>query len=171
MASTPKADPARHGAEDPSMDDILASIRRILSEDQPSASVSPVPPPPTPAPPSSSDSDVLVLDSSMMLPDAPIGAPLEGGAPTGGLPSPAPSSSSLVSPETARAAAASIAGLVRTLAANGVPQPQTGGLTIEDVVRGELRPMLKEWMDANLPQLVERLVRAELERVIGGATP
>lgn len=37
--------------------------------------------------------------------------------------------------------------------------------TLEDVVRDMLRPMLKEWLDANLPSMVERLVRAEIERV------
>ncbi|MCD8497886.1 MAG: DUF2497 domain-containing protein [Alphaproteobacteria bacterium] len=37
--------------------------------------------------------------------------------------------------------------------------------TIEDVVRDELRPMLREWLDKNLPPLIERLVQDELERV------
>ncbi|MCD8570572.1 MAG: DUF2497 domain-containing protein [Alphaproteobacteria bacterium] len=40
-----------------------------------------------------------------------------------------------------------------------------GGRTIEDVVRDELRPMLREWLDKNLPPLIERLVQDELERV------
>ena len=38
-------------------------------------------------------------------------------------------------------------------------------------MRAELRPMLKEWLDTNLPPLVERLVRAEIERVVGRAVP
>lgn len=42
---------------------------------------------------------------------------------------------------------------------------RSGGLTIEDVVRDELRPMLREWLDRNLPPLIERLVQEELERV------
>jgi cell pole-organizing protein PopZ len=37
--------------------------------------------------------------------------------------------------------------------------------TLEDIVREMLRPMLKTWLDDNLPVLVERLVRAEIERV------
>ncbi|MFG1423409.1 DUF2497 domain-containing protein [Roseixanthobacter liquoris] len=37
--------------------------------------------------------------------------------------------------------------------------------TVEDLVKEILRPMLKEWLDANLPAIVERLVRAEIERV------
>ena len=40
--------------------------------------------------------------------------------------------------------------------------------TLEDVVRDMLRPMLKTWLDDNLPPLVERLVAAEIERVARG---
>jgi cell pole-organizing protein PopZ len=42
------------------------------------------------------------------------------------------------------------------------------GPTLEDLVKQMLRPMLKDWIDDNLPQLVERLVRAEIERVSRG---
>jgi len=40
--------------------------------------------------------------------------------------------------------------------------------TLEDLVREMLRPMLKAWLDDNLPPLVERLVKAEIERVARG---
>jgi cell pole-organizing protein PopZ len=40
--------------------------------------------------------------------------------------------------------------------------------TLEDLVREMLRPMLKTWLDDNLPNLVERLVRAEIARVSRG---
>ncbi len=40
--------------------------------------------------------------------------------------------------------------------------------TLEDLVKEMLRPMLKNWLDDNLPTLVERLVRAEIERVSRG---
>jgi hypothetical protein len=40
--------------------------------------------------------------------------------------------------------------------------------TLEDLVREMLRPMLKTWLDDNLPDLVERMVRAEIERVARG---
>ncbi|MFG1179651.1 DUF2497 domain-containing protein [Xanthobacter versatilis] len=43
-----------------------------------------------------------------------------------------------------------------------LPQKQR---TIEDLVKEILRPMLKDWLDQNLPSIVERLVRAEIERV------
>jgi cell pole-organizing protein PopZ len=42
------------------------------------------------------------------------------------------------------------------------------GRTLEDLVREMLRPMLKVWLDDNLPGMVERLVRAEIERVSRG---
>jgi cell pole-organizing protein PopZ len=42
------------------------------------------------------------------------------------------------------------------------------GPTLEDVVRETLRPMLKSWLDENLPRVVERMVQAEIERVIRG---
>jgi cell pole-organizing protein PopZ len=42
------------------------------------------------------------------------------------------------------------------------------GRTLEDLVREMLRPLLKTWLDDNLPSMVERLVRAEIERVSRG---
>ena len=40
--------------------------------------------------------------------------------------------------------------------------------TLEDVVRETLRPMLKSWLDGNLPRVVERMVQAEVERITRG---
>ena len=40
--------------------------------------------------------------------------------------------------------------------------------SLEDVVRETLRPMLKAWLDENLPRVVERMVQAEIERVTRG---
>jgi cell pole-organizing protein PopZ len=40
--------------------------------------------------------------------------------------------------------------------------------TLEDLVREMLRPMLKSWLDDNLPSMVERIVKAEIERVSRG---
>jgi cell pole-organizing protein PopZ len=40
--------------------------------------------------------------------------------------------------------------------------------TLEDLVREMLKPMLRAWLDDNLPNIVERLVRAEIERVSRG---
>ena len=76
---------------------------------------------------------------------------------------------SLLAPAVAAAAAASVGTLLRAVAANRSSAVTRGGPSIEDVVRAELRPMLKDWLDAHLPSLVERLVRVEIERVLGKA--
>jgi uncharacterized protein len=147
------------------MEDILASIRRILSEDEaPAAGGS--------ASPAQPEGDgVLVLDPAMMVPDpAREAEPMSEAIP---LPEPSPerqAAPTLVAPEAAAAAATAVSGLVRALAQRNA-QVHSGGPTIEDVVREELRPLLKAWLDANLPPLVERLVRAEIERVVGRAVP
>ena len=76
----------------------------------------------------------------------------------------------IASPETATAAAGSVTNLVRALTSDRGAQVSSGGPTIADLVREEMRPMLKAWLDSNLPPLVERLVRAEIERVISRAS-
>jgi cell pole-organizing protein PopZ len=40
--------------------------------------------------------------------------------------------------------------------------------TLEDLVKDMMKPMLKTWLDDNLPSIVERLVKAEIERVARG---
>jgi cell pole-organizing protein PopZ len=75
----------------------------------------------------------------------------------------------LVSVETTTAAAGSVTNLVRALTSDRSTQVFSNGPTIADLVREEIRPMLKDWLDNNLPPLVERLVRAEIERVISRA--
>jgi len=169
------------------MEDILASIRRILAEEEGA-------PPATPALAPGVDDGVLQLDASMMLADPiapldapsppeppPIAAPPQvAPAPAAPAPSPvveafvppaAPSAVTLMAPEAAAATATSVGSLVRTLAAERATQVYGGGPTIEDLVRAELRPLLKQWLDANLPGMVERLVRVEIERVVGRAVP
>ena len=71
-----------------------------------------------------------------------------------------------MAPAAAAAAASSVGSLVRTLSTRN-PQVYDGGPTLEDMVRDELRPLVKDWLDANLPSMVERLVRSEIERVVG----
>jgi cell pole-organizing protein PopZ len=59
-------------------------------------------------------------------------------------------------------ASASVSGAFSRLSETVKPaQPQT----VEDLMKEMLRPMLKTWLDDNLPSMVERLVRAEIERV------
>lgn len=45
--------------------------------------------------------------------------------------------------------------------------PLTAELTVEQLIRSLLEPQLKAWLDANLPELVERLTRAEIARLTG----
>ncbi len=67
----------------------------------------------------------------------------------------------LISPATAAAVDAAFDTLAR--------RAQGGnGRTLEDLVGELLRPMLKTWLDDNLPGMVERLVRAEIERLSRG---
>jgi len=147
---------------DPSMEDILASIRRILSEEQTA------PPADQPA-----QEDVLVLDPSMMVYEPRPGTPdvnaAASPAPSGEAPA-GPAVAPLVAPAAAAAAASSVGSLVRTLTSRST-QVHSGGPTLEDIVRDEMKPLLKQWLDANLPPLVERLVRAEIERVVGRTDP
>ncbi len=180
--SASQSPPPGGNQADPSMEDILASIRRILSEDEADHAVAAAAPAPKPPPPA--DDGVLSLDASMIVDEPPHAAappppkpepvqekPVE--RPAAKLPVPAeplPKPEALVAPEAAAAAASSVSTLVRTLIA-GREQVAVhrGGPTIEDLVREEIRPLLKEWLDANLPPLAERLVRTEIERVVGRA--
>lgn len=150
----PPGPPPQGQPDDPSMEDILASIRRILSEDDAGA-------PPATEPvgtgPALAEPEVLTLQESMI-----VAEPAE--PPT---PQPPPKMApSLAEPQ----AAGSIAAMLRTLIAEREQVAvHRGGPSIEDLVRDEIRPLLKQWMDANLPPIVERLVRAEIERVVGRA--
>jgi cell pole-organizing protein PopZ len=67
----------------------------------------------------------------------------------------------LLSARNGAAVAASFEDLARTMA--GLSQAQ-----VRDMAQEALRPMLKTWLDDNLPSLVERLVREEIERVSRG---
>ena len=170
------------------MEDILASIRRILSEDE-------APPPAEPAPAAAlasggpDDDDVLVLDASMMAADdkpSPAALVPQEPMPLSAAERPIPSAAdqppirpaadqppALLAPEAADAATLAMETLVRTLGdrPNGDPQTpmliRAGGPTIEDIVREEIRPLLKAWLDVNLPPLTERLVREEIQRLSG----
>jgi cell pole-organizing protein PopZ len=165
---------------DPSMDDILASIRKILNEDEPAATTQPAQPaaPPveepiqlTPemmiAPPESLAGPAPVAPREptniMQTLQAALPAPPE---PTPMPPEPPAASAALVDPMAAAAAVAALGQLTRAVAQERTATITRGGPSIEDVVREELRPMLKAWLDAHLPATVERMVRAEIERVM-----
>jgi cell pole-organizing protein PopZ len=185
-------------AAEPSMEEILASIRRILKEDDGGRG--------------DADDDLLVLDSSMLAPPADISSatmlPVDTGlvaahdqapltsyheplhfAPTPDVegpdearPEPAAASeetmvetrmteqvqgpNSLLSQQVKDAVASTVGSLVRSISHERAVSVGRGGLTIEDIVREEIKPVLKAWLDTHLPTLVERIVRTEIERVV-----
>lgn len=77
--------------------------------------------------------------------------------------------SEIISEQAVRQSSASFAGLAKAVEeeaeAARLVRVREGGETVEDMVRAFLKPMLKEWLDAHLPDIVERLVRQEIERV------
>jgi len=209
-------------SQEPSMEEILASIRRIIADDDanksaqkpaaPPARPAPPPRPPSPAPrvspseaslsasaeaadpgpasePAASEqwADILDLTGSMasaMSPPPPSAAPDP-------MPNPAfrtiDGSFDVSYEDSAEKAAsqrsvgedfrderaqllsnstsAAVDSAFNTLAETVLVQ---NARTLEDLVREMLRPMLKSWLDDNLPGMVERLVRAEIERVSRG---
>jgi len=206
-------------SQEPSMEDILASIRRIIADDDATKSAQPAPepapPPPRPPQPSFSappmaaapapfaseplaaaeepvapsaaavaeqSSDILDLTESMAAPmpaatnfppnPAPQFRTIDGSSDIGFDEAPetraAPVASRgadervrLISSQTSAAVDSAFNALAQTVLVQNAR-------TLEDLVREMLRPMLKSWLDDNLPGLVERLVRAEIERVSRG---
>jgi cell pole-organizing protein PopZ len=180
------------------MEEILASIRRIISDDSASAEAAkPAPaksrdagPAPAPAEPAMSQETIdALLSKSEPTPAAPEPGVLElteaieqPAAPRAieaadivfrenEEASPAPNlvppalqerrDEALMSEQTTAAVSAAFDSLANTFFSQN-------SRTIEDLVREMLRPMLKHWIDDNLPGLVERMVRAEIERVSRG---
>jgi hypothetical protein len=84
------------------------------------------------------------------------------------VPAPAGEGSDFVSALTAAAATASLAAVSKAAMANrqGDAIAIGGGRTLEDLVRQSLAPELKGWLDDNLPDLVERIVREEIRKMV-----
>jgi uncharacterized protein len=164
--------------QEPTMEEILASIRRIISEDGASVEAAPPPadsvldltemlesekpaPPPPPSPPAAADSfpEVVMEDNTPTPPPPP---PLEP-EPLAADPSP---NDRLISEMTAQAAAVAMSSLNPRGGSQGDSLPLgNGGRTVESMVQELLRPLLKEWLDRNLPILVERVVQKEIRKI------
>ncbi|PZQ59326.1 MAG: DUF2497 domain-containing protein [Sphingomonas taxi] len=178
---------------EPSMEDILASIKRVIKEGE-------APPAPRRAAPRAIDDDhrdaVLELNEPLAAP-APMPAAAPAPAPTAAhapasftdaaeertvapayAPSPTPAASSYaapspatpladddanpaVSPATVEATRGALGALSRLVVK---PEPDSDG-TLEGLVRDMLRPMLGEWLDQNLPRLVEQMVAREIAKI------
>jgi cell pole-organizing protein PopZ len=178
--SDPKAKPAGKG--EPSMEEILASIRRIISDDgdpnaaKPAAAApataAPAPAPaPAAAPPSS---DVLELTEIVEDTPPPAAAPPKPAATPAPQPptrTPMSADENLVSSGASAAAGGALANLMAAKRQADRPQVDNPmpignpGITLEQIVREEMRPMLKAWLDQNLPGMVERLVQREIQRI------
>ena len=197
---------------EPSMDEILASIRRIIAEDtarpRSAAQLAVASEPSFADPEPIADNepvDVLLL-TEMLAEDGSVVSLSEAGATTLAArpieplrPAAAPgrlrqepslmrpveesalrrtdeptlavaraAGQQLLSQDRAQASAALLRELVRSVTqANELSL--RGDPTLEALVREALPPLLRDWLDANLPALVERLVRAEIARVVAGA--
>jgi cell pole-organizing protein PopZ len=185
---------AKGAGNDPSMDDILASIRKIISDDEARAQVSAdpasvsgarnddvllltdlveEPPEPPPAPPTPLSPRTDPVDAGEMpqpaVPSFPPAAPVASVTPVE-APMKQPSDG-LVESGAASVASSAFERLSQAVQDN-VPTPAAqdagpavGSRNLEDIVKEMLRPMLKEWLDKNLPPLVERYVEREIVRL------
>jgi cell pole-organizing protein PopZ len=133
--------------QDPSMEEILASIKRVIAEDGRAAAARPARgsrpvEAPRPQPFAGEDEDdVLELSDPVSEGDG------------------------LVSEDAAAASRQSLAALSALRdKAEGAP---AGDGPLEAVVREMLKPMLKDWLDRNLPEIVEELVTREIARIVG----
>ena len=133
------------------MEDILSSIRRVIARDEaPGARAQRV---------AAANEDVLDLHEGEAPDDAMADAPPV-----------IPTEEELLSAASADATRQSLEALTAAVApavTSAIPATATGGRTMEDVVIEALRPMLKEWLDANLPTMVEAMVAKEISRITG----
>lgn len=171
---------ASSGAE-PSMEEILASIRRIIADEkdgEPAAAAEEAP--------AVVEEDVLEL-TQMVQDDGSVvdvtkqvsEPPVEIIEPPAPAPAPAPPQvqqtdpgEGLLSNMAAEAATSSLAALANTVQIErraSSPMSYTplgnGARTLEEMVLELMKPMLKDWLDQNLPAVVDRLVQKEVERI------
>ena len=133
---------------EPSMEDILASIKKVIAEEKElRSSVQPVDSvedEPLPEESSGSDDDVLELDQPL-APAMDLGPPLVD--------------------EQAAGKSRHALEQLQTLAATAPPPPAVNPL--EEIIREMLRPMLKQWLDEHLPHMVDEHVKREISRITG----
>ncbi|MGH6706571.1 MAG: DUF2497 domain-containing protein [Sphingomicrobium sp.] len=130
------------------MEDILASIKRVIAEEKEIRAAAP--------PPFPEEEDVLELDESMEAPGTP-GAH-EPSAPPVDLGPP------LLEEEAADTSRQRLETLA-SVAAAAPPPPLVNPL--EEMLREMLRPILKQWLDEHLPAIVDEHVKREIHRITG----
>ncbi|CAN5717252.1 pole-organizing protein PopZ [soil metagenome] len=162
------------------MEEILASIRRIISEDDAPAEAAPAPEPEPVAEEPPVEDDVLELTDPIEPPspvesmgDIDVYSPEPEPEPT---PPPPPPPEPVSTPSFSRDEqvenlvgdhAANLAATAFGSLSSALLMPKDGR-TLEDVVRELLRPLLKEWLDQNLPRIVEAKVEEEVHRIARG---
>jgi uncharacterized protein len=168
-------------AHEPSMEEILASIRNIIADERESAkSGAPKPAPQRAAAPAAGPQIVYSKDDCLPqriasdppqraqpAPASDANAPKvvwrqpQPADPESAADAPPRDEEPLLSPEANEAVISSFEALSANLALRSAE-------LADGLVREMLRPMLKQWLDENLPTVVERLVRAEIERIARG---
>lgn len=157
---------------EPSMEDILSSIKRIIAEEGDSTARAKRPASRAATRgPSSAEAPHEVLELNEALPADPVPAePPQPAAAAAPAPRPVPATPEASADEpivSARAAEASRGALDMLSRLMVKPEPTSDG-TLEGLVREMLRPMLREWLDAHLPEIVEAMVAREIERISQG---
>lgn len=159
-------------SKEPSMEEILSSIKRIIAEEGEEAAQQ--------AAPRRGKGEAAKAPVELGVP-APAIEPaeevLELTDEVGGEEGPAPVSASAAVPNATEAAGddgilsveSEIAARhsLSALSSMLVTSRDGGDNTLEGLVRAMLRPMLKEWLDARLPALVEDMVAREIQRITG----
>lgn len=172
---------AENSEQEPSIEEILASIRQIISDDdeEPTSESEPVPEPE----PETSD-DVLELTEKA---DEPEPEPVVEPEPVS---EPEPEAEPVAAEDdfeidlrdaedddveedddgvesilTDSAANAALEGFAALASQAALDRKGTGATTIEDIVRELMKPMLREWLDVHLPPLIEKVVQKELQRI------
>lgn len=164
---------------EPSMEEILSSIKRIIAEEGDAAVATRArrgrtPPTPKPAPfdiEEDERDEILELSQpvseevrqeSPMAMGAPTPPEAQRMAPPQSEPQPAPAEP-ILSERAAEATRGPLEALSRMVVKPSVP----GSDTLEGLVREMIKPMLRDWLDANLPQVVEEMVAREISRITG----
>ena len=169
-------------SQEPTMEEILASIRRIISEDDAPAEAAPAPEPEPEPVAEEPEDDVLELTDPIDPPapvesmgDIDVYSPEPEPEPAPPPPPPpvfeAPPQPAFSREEVAENLvgdhAATLAATAFGSLSSALLMPKDGR-TLEDVVRELLKPLLKEWLDQNLPRIVETKVEEEVHRIARG---
>ena len=148
--------------QEPSMEEILASIRKIISEDGEAdgAKEAVAEVEREPKPKLEPDPEIDMLERTEEFDKVPLPTPIE---PDGFEDELILDEEYLVSAESTAAGALSFAGLAGALD----PNMRTGNLdrTLESLVKEVMRPLLRDWLDSNLPVIVERCVKREIKKM------